>query len=630
MIIRDPKRRGEIRRLEALVRDNPELFAKEHRRAVLCATGWLALFQALPVVMALVGLAGWQWVDGFGYVTLPLMLAGLFFSWKVARCLVFRLDEGGSLRLDRRTHALLFRDIQEIRRKIDAPKFSSIEFTMEFNAAVSQRPRWFGLLGIKSTLYIGFPMVFCLSRDEFKAVLAHEIAHISRRHSLSHRWPLMVQISVVNIFNYFSGGRNGLIGRVLLHWLDGFMSALVDHGLVAGRLHEREADRIAAGVYGVDICARALTKIAVLAAIYDEDFRESLEERMRTSSFPNACFLEELQRHVDAAVKNPARVRRLLGIELLRTSDLTSSHPSLRERLENIGAVWKGDVSLTGGAAEEYFGRGYKPLAKELDQCWLKVVLPHWGRRHEEYRQIQERLQRKRNIEDSGEKLYGYELLQMAAWSEELGGRRAGLTAYARYHERFPHVDEGRFHYGRLLLSNEDNRGIELLGNLVRENPGYREEGLLAIRAFYERKQYPEGVQWCDGQLETFYGDMEKIMEDRLEHGKDSVFHGHDCPKEFQESVYRLCSEFTQIQRLHLLRKEVQYFKDSPYFVVVVTFNYRVQPEFDRSKILRILRDVMDLSGDFVVMDRSDHANIRARLKRGEFDAHKLYDRDDG
>lgn len=630
MIIRESKRRIEIRRLEALARENPNEFRASHRKAVFKAFRWLILCLFLPALAAVAGMAGLLWIDGYVLFDWALLLVGGFLTAAVARCLVVRLPDGGALQLDRGLYSLLFRDINEIRQRIDAPKFARIEFNMDLNAAVSQRPRWFGLLGSRSTLYIGFPLIFCLSRSEFKAVLAHEIAHISRKHNLSRRWILQVEISIINIYRYFSGGKDGLVGRLLERWLDGVMPAVIDHGVVAGRLHEREADRLAVEALGLETCARALAKIAVLGALYEEDFHESLEERVRKSDYPSVRYIDEFLKHVDAVTKNPARIRELFAIELTRTSELTSSHPSLGERLANIGGTAPAEVDMRGGAAEEYFGRGYKTLIEELDRRWLSAIIPTWRDRHRNYRALEARLQKINNMQDDGEKLHGYELLNVAALTEELYGNVHALTAYAEYHEKFPHTIEGRFHYGRLLLANKDERGLQVMHRVVAQSPVYREDGLLVMKAFYRRKQNAEGVRWCDDQLEAFYLEMKPVLEDRFDHARDAVFHPHGLPMDFQESLYRLCGTFPGIQQLHLLRKEVRFFSESPFFVIVVSFNGKAGFIEDRRRLMDIIRNFVELPGDCMAVDGLRHPAFRARLKAKEFEASKIYDRADG
>ena len=616
--------------MEALSKKRPEEFRAEHRAAVLRALGWLVFCQVLPVLLVLTGAACLVWVPGYAVLDWVCVCLGVFLTVRVARCLILSLPNAGALQLDRGTHALLFRDINEIRQSIDVPKFSSIQFNMEFNAAVSQRPRWFGLFGSRNTLYIGFPMVFCLSRAEFKTVLAHEIAHISRRHTLSRRWILQVQISLINVYRRFSGGGAGIAGRVLERWMSGFMPALIDHGLVASRLHEHEADRLAAKAVGVEACAKALAKIHVLGALYDEEFHELLEEQARKSPGPTVRYIDEFLKQVDAATKDPARVRELLAIELSRLGELEASHPSLRERLANIGGQAPAEVDMRGGAAEEYFGRGYKKLIEELDRQWLSAIMATWREKHEKYRAMQARLQKIQNLQDDGGKLHGYELLNVAAWTEELYGRRDALAAYAEYHARFPHTPEGRFHYARLLLANADELGVEPMKAVVATSPVYRESGLLALKHFYQKKQRVEDVRWCDGQLEAFYKEIKAVLEDRFEHTKEAVFKPHGQTIGFQESLYRLCGEFPGIQQLHLVIKDVKFYREIPFFVIVVSFNGRACLAEERTELMEIIRNFVELPGECVAVDGLRHRVFRRRLKKKEFAASKIYDRADG
>jgi Zn-dependent protease with chaperone function len=616
--------------LEELAASDPGRFGSEHRKAVFRALLWLVGLIALPFSLALTGLAGLWWWPGYVVFDGIMLAVGLWLSIKAIRCLVLTFPEVSALTMDRGTYALLFRDINEIRTRIDAPKFDRIEFTMDLNACVTQRPQWFGLLGSKSCLYIGFPLIFLLTREEFKTVLAHEIAHISRRHGLARRRALLVQASVVNIYEHFSKGGRGVAGLLLGKWMDRFMPAVIDHGLVAGRMHEREADLIAARACGVDSCVRALVKIFTLSAIYDEDVRELFDESVRRNNFPNVSYLEAFQRHVDEAAENPQRVAALLDAELFRMTELTSSHPSLRERLQNIRGTWSGALDLRGGAAEEYLGRAHKQLRLEIDRQWLAEIKTGWRRRHDKLRATEARLHKVQNMKDDGETLYGYELMNMAAWTEELYGRKQALMAYTEYHLKYPLMTEGRFHYGRLLLANDEQKGLNVLIELVRNDPHYREEGLSIIKDGYRRKGDEHGVQWCEKQLDAFYDEMEAVVEDRFEHRSTDVFHVHELPVNFQESLYRLCGEFPGIQRLYLLRKEVKHYRESPFHVMVVAFNKQCRYRAEQTRVMAILRYVVELPGGCTVVNEDRHSVLAKRVRRAELKTAKIYDRNDG
>lgn len=628
MDMRDPQLGDEIRRLDDLARSQPERFKASHRKAIVRAIAWLVLCQLAPVVLVLGGVAGLLWQDGYWVADSLIIIAGAWLTLKVWRCVELKVPEIPTLTLDRRLYALLFKDINEIRRSIGAPKFQRITFTMELNASVTQRPRLFGLLGSSSRLYIGFPLIFCFSREEFRTVLAHELAHVSRRHCLSLRLISRVQCSLMNLRGAFGGYRQETPTGIV-KCFDKIMRSPTAHFVAAHRLHEREADMIAAGVCGAEACARALGKISLLSRIHAEEFLESLRDRVRSSSFPDVSMLEEFLKFVERAGRNPAELREQMRVELLRVTDLTDSHPSLAERLATIGVSWTGDVSLAGGAAADYFGREFNKLREQLDALWVREILPEWRERHHTLRDLEKRMTTVTQAQPEGGMLHGYELLSIASWGETLYGDRHGLEAYASYHAKHPQVLEGRFHYGRLLLANRDPHGLEVLRPLVETEPVFRETGLLLIKAFHERVGEPEKVREACEQLEAFYRDRDAVIDDRLKYRSLDVFHPHEMPAAFQDSVYRLCGRIEGIQRLYLLRKEVKFYTQSPFFVMVICFNSKAGSPEQRSELADVLRYMVELPGDCIVVDVAEHFRLRRRLKK-KLAAAKIYDRDDG
>ncbi len=70
-----------------------------------------------------------------------------------------------------------------LRSRLRHPRIHRVLLTPDFNAGVMQVPR-LGLLGwYRSYLFIGLPLMKSLTVEQFQAVLAHELGHLSGGHA---------------------------------------------------------------------------------------------------------------------------------------------------------------------------------------------------------------------------------------------------------------------------------------------------------------------------------------------------------------------------------------------------------------------------------------------------------------
>jgi Zn-dependent protease with chaperone function len=82
----------------------------------------------------------------------------------------------------------LFQLLDRLRKELQTPPIHVVLVTPEFNAAVSEIPR-LGLFGWhRNYLLLGLPLLQVLTREQFTAVLAHELGHLSHGHARSSNW----------------------------------------------------------------------------------------------------------------------------------------------------------------------------------------------------------------------------------------------------------------------------------------------------------------------------------------------------------------------------------------------------------------------------------------------------------
>ena len=104
-------------------------------------------------------------------------------SLSVLRLFIINIPKPKGIELKRQKAPNLFNLIDELTLTLNIPNFQPVILDDQVNAGVLQRPK-FGFFGpSENYLILGLPLMQALSLEQFKAVVAHELAHLSGNHS---------------------------------------------------------------------------------------------------------------------------------------------------------------------------------------------------------------------------------------------------------------------------------------------------------------------------------------------------------------------------------------------------------------------------------------------------------------
>jgi len=368
----------------------------------------------------------------------------------------------------------LFELIDEIAAISTAPKPDKVLLTWEFNACVIQQPRFGWLGGPTNYLIVGLPLMAALTLAEFKALLAHEFAHLRGNHGRFGNWIWRLRAVWEQVLIRWSNeGRR--VGRAFGRFVQWYAPYFNAYTFALARENEFEADAWSATVAGAETAARALLKNEFLAQRLEQEFWQRLSDLARTESEPPSGAFGRLL----AVLRQPSSFEqrsRWARIVFAAETESLSTHPATMDRLKRLGVPLAN--ALEGPDTIEHAGyasamqallgeqRG-KDILAELETRWREIVMPWWRARFTESEAMRTRAAQLREMAKTDElnSTDAWELTlletQLARDPDAVGGLIKDFLS------RWPTHALAAFTLGRHLLGADDSGGIEWIERAV-------------------------------------------------------------------------------------------------------------------------------------------------------------------
>ncbi|WP_193212383.1 M48 family metallopeptidase [Luteolibacter marinus] len=306
------------------------------------AVGWIIIGYislAGAVLTGLLMLASGAIIAGFnpgpGATVLAVLLAmaGLGLSAFVMACLWVRFDPPAGILLKEADHPELHGIIREIGERAGGVRFDQVILDPELNASAVQNPR-LGIFGwYRTYLVIGLPLMESLPLPEFKAVIAHEIAHLSQSDGKTAAWLHRTRETWERIASRASSQPFCPLFRSFFNW---FWPQFNAKSYAMVRDHELEADRRAAGWVSTDALASGLKRLAIQSCRADAQFWEPLDRLTESAGEP---LPDDVMARYSSFLRKPAEDGQAgiwLAEALARPPEATDSHPTLAARLSHL------------------------------------------------------------------------------------------------------------------------------------------------------------------------------------------------------------------------------------------------------------------------------------------------------
>jgi Zn-dependent protease with chaperone function len=560
-----------VQRLEPEARENPT----SYRRKVLAfgALGYLFIGLALAVLVALALLVVVLALAGPGILLkflIPIGALGLL----ILRSLWVRLDPPEGVEVKRDEQPELFRMIDEVNDEVRGPKVHKVLIDDQPNAAIVQIPRRGGIFGQRNYLLLGLPYMHALSPDEFRAVVAHELGHLSQSHGRFGTWVYRIRTMWWQLLAGLEEKKHWTTG-IFRRFFEWYVPRFDAYSFPLRRAHEFEADEAAAAAAGPQAAMTALLSGTLGARYLYEQYWPAIYSRADDEQEPPRSAFAPMAGEL-AWARSGEAVREVLTQELAREPDVADTHPSLAERVRHLGLDPEEVVRLAiengGGptAAEAFLQDGGASLAETFDRSWRDAIGEEWRERHRERQEARKQLQ-ELEARAEREQLPVDDLRVLAALTAEFREPDIALHRYRVVLDAVPEDPQANFGVGSLLLDRDDDAGLAHLDRAMDADPEAIVPACeLAIAYLEERGRSEEADRYRrrgEQQLEVF----EAASVERAAVDVDDELEPADLDQALVEQIRATLERHEDVGAAYVVRKRLQHLAEEyPLYVVAL------------------------------------------------------------
>jgi Zn-dependent protease with chaperone function len=599
---------------------------------LLAMLGYAYVFGILAAILGIIAAVVLMVSTGRGIILVKNVAIPLaIFAWVVGKSLWVKLEPPSGRRLRREEAPRLFAAMDDICKKIDAPRAHVVLLDDEFNAAVSQVPR-LGVFGWhRNYLIVGLPLMQALPPDEWRGVLAHEFSHLSRAHARFSNWIYRVRKSWFQLMHTLEEDRKSggvWLFKRFFHWYAPYFGA---YSFVLARRDEFEADRLAATVVGREAMARGFITGSLRNRALSERFWPAIEREITTRPVPP----DDVHSRMAHALRGElewAPVKNWVADDLAVETGSADTHPCHRDRIAALG-VDVDELLITGGspaeplettAAEYFLGNLATEATNAFDAVWRQRAEEWWRERHERERAEEATLAA---LEQRTDALGDDELWELAHLTDSRRGADAAEPHYRELLTRIPTHAGASYALGINLLRRDDAEGIAHIERAIAVDADATAPGSRTIAHWLRHVGRGDEAELYEARA----AEADTIKAEAA-HERDGVYrqdsflpHALD-DVELAEVRTALARFSHELKRAWLVRKAVKHHPDRGVFVIGVELGssvraflnargFPVDDDPTTGQYVQAIADAVHIPC-FVVPLRGENAWVRKKIKQ--------------
>ncbi len=588
-----------IQSLEVTARTNPRIY--EFKVLLLTVLGYayfvgliILLLAPLPVLAVGIWFAPAQMLmlAKLWWVIVPGAAFYLGFLGSAVRAITAKVSDPAGTELKKKQAPELFAFVSHTARELKSRKPAKILIDDSFNAGVLTMPR-FGIFGRKVLLVLGLPLMKAVSPDQLKAILAHEMGHISGKHGAFSKWAYQMREAWGRLIDSQeeTGHKFDALYKKFVEWFFPYFTA---YSFVLMREHEKSADLDAASLVGARPLGEALIVLETKSRVLNDEFWANIhKENLKQDAPPEKMFTRML---ASLSFFNAERVSVSLKEAVEVPTDFNDSHPALGDRLRMIG-YWVGEnlpdlpPPVETDAATAFLGRDVVDrYAADFDKKWDEDVAKTWKDKYEHFREsdkVADELQKKRG---SGEATRE-ELVDLAQLISNRDGMEASIPVIEEIAERFPEEASSWYNLAFARLFKHDDSGLEYLEKAVSIDSNMKYDAAQLAFDYLRGKGRIEEAKKHAALLDEQSDVIEKANKERREPTKADNWSPHDLPSDFTDQIPKKLAGLEEIDAVYIANKQVRYLPEYPFRVIFIELRGRRKGDASPEAIVEIVAE---------------------------------------
>lgn len=533
-----------------------------------------------------------------------LILVLFILLWVLLRSVFIKFPPPQGYVLERHHYPVLWAEVDQLSKTLSTPPIHQILLTAEMNAALMQTPR-FGLLSpSKTTLILGLELLLALSTQQTRAVLAHELAHLSGNHSKFAGKIYRLRQSWSNIHHAFIQA-NAWGTEIISKFFAWYAPYFAGYSYVLARDNEYEADYIASQLTSREATASALVSVNVLGEFTQQHFWKPLFARPYTQAQPESQIYTLLRQFYQQIDVNTEDFKRYLRLALHRKTDANDTHPALMARLKALKLAHLPSSDAHETKAITWLEPELDHILKYFNRQWVDTYGAQWDDLHERSKLARETVnQLKMRLY---EELSAHERWQLAQLTDEYLIEQDALPLYQQYAQTYPEQLPAQLAIGQLLLERDDPNGMSYIEQAMRE-PSLQLAAAEAAWRFYHKRQQTEHSQAWLVQLEAATDRLHAARQERAElQVTDTLLEPSPENLTQLKPLLAKLAKHPQVAAIWLAEKQVAYFPNYPVYIVAVKVRGFV---FNRAKLQTQLFSELGSPTDLFLINSLAHKQL--------------------
>lgn len=531
----------------------------------------------------------------FWWAVIPAAVVYFGLLGSALKALTAKVPEPEGLEITKAQAPELFEFIYRTCDEIKSAKPTKVLITAEFNAAVVTLPR-FGMFGRKTFLLLGLPLMRSLSPEQFVAVLAHELGHISEKHGSFAKWSYQIREMWGRLLEsqemneqYLSTLYEGFV-----KWYFPVFSA---YSFPLIREHEKQADRSASQIVGAKPLAESLILLEVTNRAMNDGFWQDLHRENVANHVPPEKIFGKMIDAIAAIDRDKSNLD--LNKALTINTTYEDTHPALGDRLKLLG-YWDGSsqVNLPEASAvsamDKYLGNEVRVYIDEFEKNWSEHFAYEWEKRYEHFQTAQKRIDEIEQRLDSDD-LTVDEMLEKAMLTADKEGMSSALPILRSALNKFPDSAAVRYNLGGVMLSLDDEDGLDQLTIAANMGHEYRlTSNQLAFDYLHSKGRSAEAAALA-GSIDQEYEMLNAAQNERNTITTQDTFSHYEISEELAGKIRDKAKYYEEINSIYIAKKDVKYYPEQPFVVMLIETReknmLRNRQDLDPNDILKIMAE---------------------------------------